>query len=183
MRLNPYGPGTMPNPDDRRVPMARRDPRQRGLFGAAWMLAYVAALAREEAPFVTLGGGAGDFGLVERGGDGWTLRPVFHLFRGLARLAGLPVVPSPVAMTEGLSAIAVSTAEGTECWLANISPDPREPNLPRGARHRCLDAASFKHASTQPGWMDALENGRLGPLDAYSVARIILPRPSAPDGG
>jgi D-apionolactonase len=176
MRLNPYGPGTSPNPDGRRIPMARRDPRQRGLFGAAWMLAYVAILARKGVPFVTLGGGTGDFGLVERAGDGWVLRPVFHVFRGLARLAGRTLVGSPLAAPEGVASLAVGTAEGTECWLANLSPAPAEISLPGGAGCRVLDAASWKAASEDPAWMDSCEHGHAGPLDVHAVARIIVPR-------
>jgi hypothetical protein len=42
-RENPYGKATTPNPDNGRVCLSEIDPRQRGLFNAAWMLGYIAA--------------------------------------------------------------------------------------------------------------------------------------------
>ena len=41
-RDNPYGAGPSPNPDNVRVCLADADPRQRGLFGAAWTVGYLA---------------------------------------------------------------------------------------------------------------------------------------------
>src|SRR5690606_36235604 len=63
LRWNPYGASTFPNPDSRRVPMARSDPRQRALFGAAWMLGYAAHAARAGVDALVLGAAAGPFGL------------------------------------------------------------------------------------------------------------------------
>ncbi|MGH6960818.1 MAG: hypothetical protein ACREE7_10060, partial [Dongiaceae bacterium] len=39
-RDNPYGASTAANPQNQRICLARMDPRQRGLFGAAWTLGY-----------------------------------------------------------------------------------------------------------------------------------------------
>ena len=54
----------MENPGNIRQAMNRIDPRQRGLFAAAWALGYLAHMARGGAAAVTLGGGVGEFGLV-----------------------------------------------------------------------------------------------------------------------
>ena len=43
MRSNPYGAEVAPNPEGVRRPMAMIDPRQRGLFAAAWMVGAMAA--------------------------------------------------------------------------------------------------------------------------------------------
>jgi hypothetical protein len=45
MRSNPYGAATKENPEQVRMAMAHSDPRQRGLFGAAWALGALAATA------------------------------------------------------------------------------------------------------------------------------------------
>ena len=42
-RDNPYGAAVAPNPDNRRVCLSDIDPRQRGLFAAAWNLGYLSA--------------------------------------------------------------------------------------------------------------------------------------------
>ena len=43
-RENPYGKTTAPNPDNSRVCLSRIDPRQRGIFNAAWTLGSIALL-------------------------------------------------------------------------------------------------------------------------------------------
>ena len=50
-----------PNPRNERVPMAQSDPRQRGLFGAAWSLGAMAELAAGGVDAVSLGAVAGVF--------------------------------------------------------------------------------------------------------------------------
>jgi D-apionolactonase len=64
MRDNPYGAATMANPNNLRQAMNRNDPRQRGLLGAAWNLAYFAHFARGGAQAIALGGAVGPFGLL-----------------------------------------------------------------------------------------------------------------------
>ena len=44
-RMNPYGNAVLDNPSNRRVCLTNYDPRQRGLFNAAWTLGYIAACA------------------------------------------------------------------------------------------------------------------------------------------
>src|SRR5262249_37496665 len=60
------GPGgdPAPNPENRRTAMARMDPRQRGLFGAAWTLASIGEWARGGVAAVTPAALAGEFGAV-----------------------------------------------------------------------------------------------------------------------
>ena len=68
-RENPYGKSTAPNPDNARVCLSEIDPRQRGLFNAAWTLAYVAACARGGIEAVALGAPTGPFGHIYRRTD------------------------------------------------------------------------------------------------------------------
>ena len=55
MRQNPYGSRVMSNPQSERVAMTGDDPRQRGLFGAAWLAGYAAALDGARLERLTLG--------------------------------------------------------------------------------------------------------------------------------
>ena len=177
IRDNPYGEAAKGNPGNVRQAMNWNDPRQRGLLGAAWTLAYFADFATGGAEAVAFGGATGPFGVVHAPADfpqPWFdehggLFPVFHVLRGLARLRGeemraldLPA-SSPVA---GLAA-------GDELWAANMRPDPVALELPGAATVAVLDAASFAAAARADDHMDRL-SGYDGPLtlDAYAVARI-----------
>src|SRR5262249_16112072 len=65
-RDNPYGASTAPNPNNQRVCLAKMDPRQRGLFAAAWTLGYVAALARGGVEAISMGAPTGPAGMIHR---------------------------------------------------------------------------------------------------------------------
>ena len=96
--FNPYGAGYTPNPDNRRITMARIEPRHRGLFGAAWHLGYFSEVARGGVEAATMASPAGEFGIAyarlphrQPGLDdtvGAKMYPVFHVIRGLAAAAG-----------------------------------------------------------------------------------------------
>src|SRR4029077_10583806 len=97
-RDNPYGAGPTPNPDGRRVCMAENDPRQRGLFGAAWTVGYLAALAGSGAEAIVLGTAVGPRGAIyQRTAEAqpWfdsaavpRLYPLFHVIKAAASASG-----------------------------------------------------------------------------------------------
>ena len=97
-RENPYGKATTPNPDNGRVCLSRIDPRQRGMFNAAWTLAYIATFARGGIEAIALGAPTGPFGYIYRPTDfaqpyfddaeGQTVYPAFHVLAGLAPAFG-----------------------------------------------------------------------------------------------
>ena len=62
-------PRRRPIPNNERVCLADMDPRQRGLFGAAWTLGYVAAFARGGVEAVHLGAATGPAGMIYRPTD------------------------------------------------------------------------------------------------------------------
>src|SRR5260370_18228612 len=62
--MNPYGEGPVPNPGNIRQAMNGMDPRQRGLFAAAWSVGFVARFAKGGASALTLGRGAGEVGIA-----------------------------------------------------------------------------------------------------------------------
>src|SRR5215813_6605214 len=97
-RDNPYGASTTPNPNNQRVCLAKMDPRQRGLFAAAWSLGYVAAFARGGVEAVSLGAPTGPAGMIYRRTDypqpyfddlkGPAVYPLYHVIAGLGRDLG-----------------------------------------------------------------------------------------------
>src|SRR6185369_3749177 len=72
------------NPNNKRVAMARLDPRHQGLFGAAWALASIGAMAHGGVAAVTPAALAGEFGLVDEGN---TVFPIYHVIAGMAEAA------------------------------------------------------------------------------------------------
>jgi D-apionolactonase len=185
MRANPYGEAPLANPLNIRQAMNRSDPRQRGLFGAAWMVGYYARFARGGAAAITLGGAAGDFGLVHtRGADAmpWYderggLYPAFHVFRGLSAMAGRSAVDVHSSAPRTVQAIG-SVADGElQVWVANLSGMAQSVELPPTAFSSLamLDEQSFVAAAREPNAMEGRQQAwssqslSLGP---YAVARL-----------
>jgi D-apionolactonase len=182
MRMNPYGAAPMENPNNIRQAMNRNDPRQRGLFGAAWNIGYFAHLAQGGATSITLGGGVGAFGALytpqswpqpwfdENGG----LFPVLHVLRGLARLAGAPLRPVEVSAPGSVCGLAADTPDGVELWLANLTPTPQKVVLPgQAASVAILTAERFATAARDPKLLDSLEPAQ-GTIEmsAFAVAHV-----------
>src|SRR4029077_7181769 len=67
-RSNPYGEGIVDNPHNDRVCLTSDDPRQRGLFNAAWTLGYFAACGYGGVEAVALGATTGPLGFIHRQG-------------------------------------------------------------------------------------------------------------------
>jgi hypothetical protein len=150
MRSNPYGATVAENPSNIRRPMAMADPRQRGLFAAAWMIAAVAATEASKVESLALAAPSGPLGLL----DGDNARPVFHVFAALTRLNGRDRLS--VETPAGIAAIAASSPHGTAVMLANLTPEVRTLDLPQPAQFVILhtlqpDLRWLTHASRQTG--------------------------------
>lgn len=185
MRDNPYGAAAKENPGNIRQAMNRNDPRQRGLLGAAWALGYFARFAEGGAAAIALGSPVGAAGAVAAEidlpqpffeGRAGGLYPVFHVLRGLARLAGAPLVPLKVSQPDRVQGVAAETPSGREIWLANLTGAPLEVDLasPIGSV-AVLAAEDFVAASADPAFLDrtvSLPGGRLR-LDPYAVVRVL----------
>jgi len=190
VRDNPYGEAAKDNPLNIRQAMNWNDPRQRGLFGAAWALSYFADFATGGASSIALGGATGPFGAIHAPADfpqPWFdehggLFPVFHVLRGLARLKGAELASMELASAAPISGLCATTQDGLEFWIANMGPKPVSVVLPRGVRIAILDPASFKAASSDPTYLESLGEGRDRlSLAGFSVARIAL-RSAASEG-
>jgi hypothetical protein len=141
--------------------LSRVDPRQRGLFNAAWTLAYIAALARGGVEAIALGAPTGPFGCIYRRMDfvqpyfdelaGSCVYPVFHVLAGLhrSRAGRLATEVSPKG---AIDALAVRTSNATVLWIANKTGTPRNvlPPARAGGRITDVDAAGFDQLTTTP---------------------------------
>jgi D-apionolactonase len=181
MRDNPYGQTTMANPGNIRQAMNRNDPRQRGLLGAAWSLAYFSHFAVGGARRVALGGAVGPFGLLHTPADflqPWFdeaggLFPVYHVVRGLGRLRGAPMRALEISAPREIQGFSAAN----ELWLANLMGEPRRVRLGAVASGHMasLDAESFVVATQDADALGRLEHPFKGDeieFDAYAVIRL-----------
>jgi hypothetical protein len=188
-RQNPYGRSTLDNPLGGRVCLARVDPRQRGLFGAAWTLGYLAVAAHGGVEAVTLGAPTGPFGFIYRRTiepqpyfdalEGQAVYPAFHVMAGLTREAGRPMIAATPSRPGVAAALAYGAGGRTVVWLANLRTQALTVGLaglqPGETRVAVIDAASFARVTTDPNALDALAQTLVGGqvvLDAYAVARV-----------
>jgi hypothetical protein len=181
MRTNPYGASVAPNPHQTRVAMARIDPRQRALFGAAWAVGVMAATDALGISSLALAASVGPFGLLYRRAD-WPqpvydeqpnacVYPIFHVFRALLQMADA----SRVSVNTGVHDVVGIAAEVSGVYrivVSNLSTERRELGLPNEARVRLLTRETFLSAITEPGWlMDARpEKSASVVLEAYEIA-------------
>ncbi len=180
MRDNPYGPAPLPNPGGARLAMSGADPRQRGLFNAAWTLGYIARFAAGGAARIAVSAPAGGCGIMDSGG----VFPVFHVIRGCAALSGATLHEARVSREQDVAALLATTAGSRELWLANLTPDRLTVTLPPGFRdatlHR-LDADSLQAMGAEEDGLEAARFGSDGQsvaLDAYAVMRCRAAAPS-----
>jgi D-apionolactonase len=182
MRMNPYGAAPMENPENIRQAMNRNDPRQRGLLGAAWAVGYFAHFAHGGAEAITLGDAAGPFGLLytpEPWPQPWFdhhggLFPVFHVIRGLARLANAHLRQVDVWGPGKVSALVADGPDGLEVWLANLADARQSVVLPAQVRSASvLDAEHFSAATEDAEFLDRMKpaNGTVE-LGAFAIARL-----------
>lgn len=182
-RLNPYGSAPSDNAPDLRECMVAHDPRQRGLFAAAWHVGYLAQLAPWGVERFAFGAPTGAFGLVstpqswERAvwddlPDG-ALYPLYYVAQWMSQAAGGEVVAAK--LNNNTAQIEWRKNGRNYALFANLSLEPKTLELTQftGAKGQLLDAASFKNAAlsadsfTQP---QPLAGDVV--LDAYAVLHI-----------
>jgi hypothetical protein len=167
LRDNSSGPEPLLNPHATRLPMAGRDPRQRGLFNAAWTLGYVSAFAQGGAARIAVSAPAGDFGILDAAGV-W---PVYHVLRACAALCGGEIRILLGIEGTKLAGLLVRQGEVSHLLLANLGPDTLTTILPEefvGGPVTVLDAESLQRGTLAT---DAGAPARLT-LDAYAVVRL-----------
>jgi hypothetical protein len=166
--------------------MAGADPRQRGLFAAAWAVGAVAATEGNSVSSLALSAFVGPFGMIHRREqwvqpiyqDGGTdlVYPIFHVVRFLSAMGGAARLSLP-ALENGIVGVASRTSSCIRLILANLGTDASRLRLPHKAEIRSLNAQSFSFAIHDPQWLDTSEPDHvsevaLGPLN---VAFLSLP--------
>ena len=124
-RTNPYGKDVFGNAANGRVCLTDMDPRQRGVFNAAWTLGYVAACAYGGLAAVAMGAVTGPLGFIHRRAnssvpffgsiDGPSVYPAFHVMAGLARGRGRSLVEARVSPPGRAAALAWREGERSSC--------------------------------------------------------------------
>jgi hypothetical protein len=189
-RDNPHGKTFTPNPNNERICLVRMDPRQRGLFGAAWTLGYVSSLAPTGVETVSLGAPTGPLGIVHRAGeakqphyDGLgrnAVYPAYHVVAGLTRAAGARLVAATSSDDTRVRCLAYRAQGATLLWLANMTAQDQAVNVAHAGASPfgiVLDETSFERATTDPtafqAGVEALPTAALA-LRAYAVALICI---------
>ena len=186
-RDNPHGETYTPNPDNERICLVKADPRTRGLFGAAWLLGYIATFARTGIEALTVGAPTGPRGVIYRKTNasqpyfdsisGPSVFPAYHVVAGLMNSVGQKLVDVSSSAQEKVRGFAHRGAKGTTLWVANLTADNQKVNI-TGTKGTMvgtiLDEASFQSATTRPGefqkkWKAMPGNLTLKP---YAVAII-----------
>ena len=177
------------NTDNRRLTLSGMDPRHRGLFGAAWLLASIGELARGGAAAVSPAELIGGAGLVHCQApqaqpwfddlDSTSVYPAFHVVSAMAKAAGQERVEAVSSDSSRVATLAFSDADGgTSLWLANLQNTPQRAVLPepaRSARLARLDETTFEAAAIDPAFLlsgTTEEAAREVELGAYGVVRI-----------
>ncbi|MFN4141376.1 hypothetical protein [Aestuariivirga sp.] len=187
-RDNPYGAAVAKNPGNGRVCLSDMDPRQRGLFAAAWNVGLLAALAKGGLNSVALGAVTGPQGVIYRKADHaqpWfdgakaAVYPAYHVLAGLAPASGNRRLEAVSSAGSTVAALAHQSKSGKELWLANLSAEPQKvkvSGLSGAAELHRLSDGNFVALATKPDFLSRpgetvkkLSGLELGP---YGVVRI-----------
>lgn len=176
MRQNPYGSRTFDNPDRQRLAMAAVDPRQDGLFAAAWLVGYVAATLEAALDVLTPAALTGPFGAIGDSG----VRPVCAVIASLARLAGAARIGTRSSDPSRVAALAARTAGKLTVWIANLTGRPQTvafvaPGGLAGADVHMLDERSGSQAVESAAILRCADDAS-GTLELlpYGAARLGL---------
>ena len=174
-RDNPYGAAVAANPGNGRVCLSDNDPRQRGMFAAAWNLGLVAASARGGIDVVTLGAATGHQGIITADG----LVPAYHVMAGLASASHARRLDAQSSDQARVEVLAYATKAARSLWLANLTSEAQTvkiSDLSGTNTLHVIDVASFAKLSSNPGFMATsgrpLGKAKSVTLDAYAVVRI-----------
>jgi hypothetical protein len=177
MRLNPYGEAPVENDPEAREGMAAHDPRQRGLFAAAWAVGYLARIAPYGTDRFAFGAPTGPFGLISTRQDYarpfWdeqaegALYPVFHVARWISQAGGCAAESTG---TDNETAHVIWRTETGRCALiANLTAKQKPmPDIAINASgHVRLDAETLPSLMHEKA--PSLSAGNADTLDAYAV--------------
>ncbi|HKQ26004.1 MAG TPA: hypothetical protein VJT81_16275 [Burkholderiales bacterium] len=188
-RDNPHGATWTPNPQNVRVCLTKLEPRQRGLFGAAWTLGYIATFARAGVDAISMGAPSGPLGIIYRNAEhkqpwydqltGPAVFPVYHVISGLTRGAGQKLVAAMSSDNQKVECLAYRGKGGTTLWLSNLTAGEQTVRI-TGAKGSLfgsfLDEDNFVKATTDPhGFQKAWKQMKPAlTLKPYAVAILSI---------
>lgn len=160
-RTNPYGAGAAENPEQIRQTLAQLDPRQRGLFAAAWAVGVLAATAGHGVEALCLAAPVGPFGIAYEnqpwpqpgfdGNDDALVYPLFHVVKAAVSMAGATRLKIG-GLPDRVQAFGVRRSDGDSLLIANVGPVPQRVVFGADAHIRILDTRSFDAAIGNPDW-------------------------------
>ena len=148
MRGNPYGASLNDNAIMQRMTMADRDPRQQGLFAAAYAIGVTAAVVQSGIDAVALAATAGPFAITNAD---HSLRPIYHAVKALSAVSGRPVTP-----LFDLSNPVLGLSFDSGIIIANCGFKPVQFDCPH-KQATILNVAEFAAAAQNPDWCKAAE--------------------------
>ena len=168
------------------------DPRQMSLFGAAWTVGSLAALASSGVASVTYYETTGPCGVMETAeGSPWPafpatpggVFPLYHVLADVGEFAAGEVLRATTADPLGAAVLALRSGERTRILVANLRPEPQQIALDLSEKRvyvRLLDETNAERAMREPeefrdgaGKSIICQEGRvLLDLLPYAVARI-----------
>lgn len=184
MRTNPYGPAPAANPTQVRTEAAGADPRQRGLFAAAWMVGAIASTLGHGIESMSLAMPVGPLGLVHRrapwpqplfdDGDRFVY-PAYHVFNALCRLSHLDRLN--IDLPKGAYGVACRKDGVITAVIANGSAEQIDIELQASNLVAILDEDSFDAATTNASWLSQVKgtDASILSLGSYAVAFVGFP--------
>jgi hypothetical protein len=181
-RFNPYGPTPTPNPGNVRLCLSESDPRQRGQFGAAWLVSMFAMAASCGIDTVLAGTLSGRLGLMDLGaaGEEPVLYPVYHVVRGLARAAGKPLLHIELPVDRSIVGFGYADGAVRTVWLANtrsVSASVALGALRAGAVSMTVLESTSSLAARDPAFLEHEEvsfEGAAIELGPFALVRISI---------
>jgi len=179
MRHNPYGASPAQNAQHLRLAMAKEDPRQRSLFGAAFYLAYAIRAANSGLSVLAFCDPAGPFGVTIESTGSPLYAPVFHALRWLSQAAHNYTLAVDVNGPKGVAAFGYIHNGSKILLLANTTGTPQAVSIANvdHVHLLVLDEASHQDALHAGSWSDQ-HGTRVSEhfiLQPYAVAKAILP--------
>jgi D-apionolactonase len=176
-RNNPYGPGLAANPENKRICLAGNDPRERGLFAAAWSLGVATSAAQNGIAELALNAFTGPNGLVN---DDGSLTPNFHLVVGLSALKTARVCKSSSSVPNAVCVLATEARNKKTVWLANLTAESQHvtiKGLPGAVVMHKIDESNFTQINHTPDYLNSggerLRSVKSLSLPAYGLARLM----------
>lgn len=170
------------------------DPRQLSLFGAAWTLAMLAALAPSGVESLTFFETIGWRGVMETEQGSplpakfpsipGAVFPLYHILADVGEFAGGEVLETVAEPGAGVAALALRKRGQVSLWLANLTNEAKQirlTGLPGPGRLRRLDETNVLAAMTEPEAFrrDAGQafptNVPLFELPAFATLRLAMP--------